>query len=200
MKENMISLLDIMSGMISSTITDDSGWKRFVTDTNIMTKKIKILPYKDAAGTKAEITFKLKDSIKISKCKKVIITIDIKNKKEKEYFENNYRIKELVYLPDGYFIDNAVIQAVKYYVSVEDGKYKIEMDGRSFCASLYFLYEFYNEMIDVNFDYRKYSKIIELFNKKNKNRYKFELVKKKKSYKLTKFDILNTLFFTWIRR
>ena len=41
MKENMISLLDIMSGMISSTITDDSGWRRFVTDTNIMTKKIK---------------------------------------------------------------------------------------------------------------------------------------------------------------
>ena len=198
MKENMISLLDIMSGMISSTITDDSGWKRFVTDTNIMTKKIKILPYKDAAGTKAEITFKLKDSIKISKCKKVIISIDIKNNKEKEYFENNYRIKELIYLPDGYFIDNAVIQAVKYYVSVKDGKYIIEMDGRSFCASLYFLYEFYNDLIDD--DYRKYYKIIELFNIINKNRYKFELVEKKKSYKLTKFDILNTLFFTWIRR
>lgn len=198
MKENMISLLDIMSGMISSTITDDSGWKRFVTDTNIMTKKIKILPYKDAAGTEAEITFKLKDSIKISKCKKVIISIDIKNNKEKEYFENNYRIKELIYLPDGYFIDNAVIQAVKYYVSVKDGKYIIEMDGRSFCASLYFLYEFYNDLIDD--DYRKYYKIIELFNIINKNRYKFELVEKKKSYKLTKFDILNTLFFTWIRR
>lgn len=198
MKENMISLLDIMSGMISSTITDDSGWKRFVTDTNIMTKKIKILPYKDAARTKAEITFKLKDSIKISKCKKVIISIDIKNNKEKEYFENNYRIKELIYLPDGYFIDNAVIQAVKYYVSVKDGKYIIEMDGRSFCASLYFLYEFYNDLIDD--DYRKYYKIIELFNIINKNRYKFELVEKKKSYKLTKFDILNTLFFTWIRR
>ena len=198
MKENMISLLDIMSGMISSTITDDSGWKRFVTDTNIMTKKIKILPYKDAAGTKAEITFKLKDSIKISKCKKVIITIDIKDNKKKEYFENNYRIKELIYLPDGYFIDNAVIQAVKYYVSVKDGKYIIEMDGRSFCASLYFLYEFYNDLIDD--DYRKYYKIIELFNIINKNRYKFELVEKKKSYKLTKFDILNTLFFTWIRR
>ena len=199
MKENMISLLDIMSGMISSTITDDDiGWKRFVTDTNIMTKKIKILPYKDAAGTKAEITFKLKDSIKISKCKKVIISIDIKNNKEKEYFENNYRIKELIYLPDGYFIDNAVIQAVKYYVSVKDGKYIIEMDGRSFCASLYFLYEFYNDLIDD--DYRKYYKIIELFNIINKNRYKFELVEKKKSYKLTKFDILNTLFFTWIRR
>ena len=194
----MISLLDIMSGMISSTITDDSGWKRFVTDTNIMTKKIKILPYKDAARTKAEITFKLKDSIKISKCKKVIISIDIKNNKEKEYFENNYRIKELIYLPDGYFIDNAVIQAVKYYVSVKDGKYIIEMDGRSFCASLYFLYEFYNDLIDD--DYRKYYKIIELFNIINKNRYKFELVEKKKSYKLTKFDILNTLFFTWIRR
>ena len=194
----MISLLDIMSGMISSTITDDSGWKRFVTDTNIMTKKIKILPYKDAAGTEAEITFKLKDSIKISKCKKVIISIDIKNNKEKEYFENNYRIKELIYLPDGYFIDNAVIQAVKYYVSVKDGKYIIEMDGRSFCASLYFLYEFYNDLIDD--DYRKYYKIIELFNIINKNRYKFELVEKKKSYKLTKFDILNTLFFTWIRR
>ena len=198
MKENMISLLDIMSGMISSTITDDSGWKRFVTDTNIMTKKIKILPYKDAARTKAEITFKLKDSIKISKCKKVIISIDIKNNKEKEYFENNYRIKELIYLPDGYFIDNAVIQAVKYYVAVKDGKYIIEMDGRSFCASLYFLYEFYNDLIDD--DYRKYYKIIELFNIINKNRYKFELVEKKKSYKLTKFDILNTLFFTWIRR
>ena len=198
MKENMISLLDIMSGMISSTITDDSGWKRFVTDTNIMTKKIKNLPYKDAARTKAEITFKLKDSIKISKCKKVIISIDIKNNKEKEYFENNYRIKELIYLPDGYFIDNAVIQAVKYYVSVKDGKYIIEMDGRSFCASLYFLYEFYNDLIDD--DYRKYYKIIELFNIINKNRYKFELVEKKKSYKLTKFDILNTLFFTWIRR
>ena len=198
MKENMISLLDIMSGMISSTITDDSGWKRFVTDTNIMTKKIKILPYKDAAGTKDEITFKLKDSIKISKCKKVIITIDIKDNKKKEYFENNYRIKELIYLPDGYFIDNAVIQAVKYYVAVKDGKYKIEMDGRSFCASLYFLYEFYNDLIDD--DYRKYYKIIELFNIINKNRYKFELVEKKKSYKLTKFDILNTLFFTWIRR
>ena len=198
MKENMISLLDIMSGMVSSTITDDSGWKRFVTDTNIMTKKIKILPYKDAARTKAEITFKLKDSIKISKCKKVIISIDIKNNKEKEYFENNYRIKELIYLPDGYFIDNAVIQAVKYYVSVKDGKYIIEMDGRSFCASLYFLYEFYNDLIDD--DYRKYYKIIELFNIINKNRYKFELVEKKKSYKLTKFDILNTLFFTWIRR
>lgn len=199
MKENMISLLDIMSGMISSTITDDDiGWKRFVTDTNIMTKKIKILPYKDAARTKAEITFKLKDSIKISKCKKVIISIDIKNNKEKEYFENNYRIKELIYLPDGYFIDNAVIQAVKYYVSVKDGKYIIEMDGRSFCASLYFLYEFYNDLIDD--DYRKYYKIIELFNIINKNRYKFELVEKKKSYKLTKFDILNTLFFTWIRR
>ena len=198
MKENMISLLDIMSGMISSTITDDSGWKRFVTDTNIMTKKIKILPYKDADGTEAEITFKLKDSIKISKCKKVIISIDIKNNKEKEYFENNYRIKELIYLPDGYFIDNAVIQAVKYYVSVKDGKYIIEMDGRSFCASLYFLYEFYNDLIDD--DYRKYYKIIELFNIINKNRYKFELVEKKKSYKLTKFDILNTLFFTWIRR
>lgn len=198
MKENMISLLDIMSGMISSTITDDSGWKRFVTDTNIMTKKIKILPYKDAARTKAEITFKLKDSIKISKCKKVIISIDIKNNKEKEYFENNYRIKELIYLPDGYFIDNAVIQAVKYYVSVKDGKYIIEMDGRSFCASLYFLYEFYNDLIDD--DYRKYYKIIELFNIINKNKYKFELVEKKKSYKLTKYDILNTLFFTWIRR
>lgn len=198
MKENMISLLDIMSGMISSTITDDSGWKRFVTDTNIMTKKIKILPYKDAARTKAEITFKVKNSIKISKCKKVIISIDIKNNKEKEYFENNYRIKELIYLPDGYFIDNAVIQAVKYYVSVKDGKYIIEMDGRSFCASLYFLYEFYNDLIDD--DYRKYYKIIELFNIINKNRYKFELVEKKKSYKLTKFDILNTLFFTWIRR
>lgn len=198
MKENMISLLDIMSGMVSSTITDDSGWKRFVTDTNIMTKKIKILPYKDAARTKAEITFKLKDSIKISKCKKVIISIDIKNNKEKEYFENNYRIKELIYLPDGYFIDNTVIQAVKYYVAVEDGKYKIEMDGRSFCASLYFLYEFYNDLIDV--DYWRYSKIIQLFTIINKNRYKFELVKKKKSYKLTKFDILNTLFFTWIRR
>ena len=199
MKENMISLLDIMSGMISSTITDDDiGWKRFVTDTNIMTKKIKILPYKDAARTKAEITFKLKDSIKISKCKKVIITIDIKDNKKKEYFENNYRIKELIYLPDGYFIDNAVIQAVKYYVAVKDGKYKIEMDGRSFCASLYFLYEFYNDLIDD--DYRKYYKIIELFNIINKNRYKFELVEKKKSYKLTKFDILNTLFFTWIRR
>ena len=198
MKENMISLLDIMSGMVSSTITDDSGWKRFVTDTNIMTKKIKILPYKDAARTKAEITFKLKDSIKISKCKKVIITIDIKDNKKKEYFENNYRIKELIYLPDGYFIDNAVIQAVKYYVSVKDGKYIIEMDGRSFCASLYFLYEFYNDLIDD--DYRKYYKIIELFNIINKNRYKFELVEKKKSYKLTKFDILNTLFFTWIRR
>ena len=194
----MISLLDIMSGMVSSTITDDSGWKRFVTDTNIMTKKIKILPYKDAARTKAEITFKLKDSIKISKCKKVIISIDIKNNKEKEYFENNYRIKELIYLPDGYFIDNTVIQAVKYYVAVEDGKYKIEMDGRSFCASLYFLYEFYNDLIDV--DYWRYSKIIQLFTIINKNRYKFELVKKKKSYKLTKFDILNTLFFTWIRR
>lgn len=194
----MISLLDIMSGMISSTITDDSGWKRFVTDTNIMTKKIKILPYKDAARTKAEITFKVKNSIKISKCKKVIISIDIKNNKEKEYFENNYRIKELIYLPDGYFIDNAVIQAVKYYVSVKDGKYIIEMDGRSFCASLYFLYEFYNDLIDD--DYRKYYKIIELFNIINKNRYKFELVEKKKSYKLTKFDILNTLFFTWIRR
>ena len=194
----MISLLDIMSGMISSTITDDSGWKRFVTDTNIMTKKIKILPYKDAAGTEAEITFKLKDSIKISKCKKIIITIDIKNNKEKEYFENNYRIKELIYLPDGYFIDNTVIQAVKYYVAVEDGKYKIEMDGRSFCASLYFLYEFYNDLIDV--DYWRYSKIIELFTIINKNRYKFELVEKKKSYKLTKFDILNTLFFTRIRR
>ena len=199
MKENMISLLDIMSGMISSTITDDDiGWKRFVTDTNIMTKKIKILPYKDAARTKAEITFKLKDSIKISKCKKVIISIDIKNNKEKEYFENNYRIKELIYLPDGYFIDNTVIQAVKYYVAVEDGKYKIEMDGRSFCASLYFLYEFYNDLIDV--DYWRYSKIIQLFTTINKNRYKFELVEKKKSYKLTKFDILNTLFFTWIRR
>ena len=199
MKENMISLLDIMSGMISSTITDDDiGWKRFVTDTNIMTKKIKILPYKDAARTKAEITFKLKDSIKISKCKKVIISIDIKNNKEKEYFENNYRIKELIYLPDGYFIDNTVIQAVRYYVAVKDGKYKIEMDGRSFCASLYFLYEFYNDLIDD--DYRKYYKIIELFNIINKNRYKFELVEKKKSYKLTKFDILNTLFFTWIRR
>ena len=198
MKENMISLLDIMSGMVSSTITDDSGWKRFVTDTNIMTKKIKILPYKDAARTKAEITFKLKDSIKISKCKKVIISIDIKNNKEKEYFENNYRIKELIYLPDGYFIDNAVIQAVKYYVSVKDGKYIIEMDGRSFCASLYFLYEFYTDLFDD--DYRKYYKIIELFNIINKNRYKFELVEKKKSYKLTKFDILNTLFFTWIRR
>lgn len=198
MKENMISLLDIMSGMISSTITDDSGWKRFVTDTNIMTKKIKILPYKDADGTEAEITFKLKDSIKISKCKKVIITIDIKNNKEKEYFENNYRIKELIFLPDGYFIDNAVIQAVKYYVAVEDGKYKIEIDGRSFCASLYFLYEFYNDLIDV--DYWRYSKIIQLFTTINKNRYKFELVEKKKSYKLTKFDILNTLFFTWIRR
>ena len=198
MKENMISLLDIMSGMISSTITDDSGWKRFVTDTNIMTKKIKILPYKDAAGTEAEITFKLKNSIKISKCKKVIITIDIKNDKKKEYFENNYRIKEFIYLPDGYFIDNEVIQAVKYYVAVKDGKYKIEMDGRSFCASLYFLYEFYNDLIDD--DYRKYYKIIELFNIINKNRYKFELVEKKKSYKLTKFDILNTLFFTWIRR
>ena len=72
------------------------------------------------------------------------------------------------------------------------------MDGRSFCASLYFLYEFYNDLIDD--DYRKYYKIIELFNIINKNRYKFELVKKKKSYKLTKFDILNTLFFTWIRR
>ena len=198
MKENMISLLDIMSGMISSTITDDSGWKRFVTDTNIMTKKIKILPYKDAARTKAEITFKLKDHIKISKCKKVIISIDIKNNKEKEYFENNYRIKELIYLPDGYFIDNVVIQAIKYYVAVKDGKYKIEMDGRSFCASLYFLYEFYNELIDV--DYWKYSKIIQLFTIINKNRYKFELVEEKKSYKLTKFDILNTLFFTWIRR
>lgn len=198
MKENMISLLDIISGMISSTIADDSGWKRFVTDTNIMTKKIKILPYKDAARTKAEITFKVKNSIKISKCKKVIISIDIKNNKEKEYFENNYRIKELIYLPDGYFIDNAVIQAVKYYVSVKDGKYIIEMDGRSFCASLYFLYEFYNDLIDD--DYRKYYKIIELFNIINKNRYKFELVEKKKSYKLTKFDILNTLFFTWIRR
>ena len=198
MKENMISLLDIMSGMISSTITDDSDWKRFVTDTNIMTKKIKILPYKDAAGTEAEITFKLKNSIKISKCKKVIITIDIKNNKKKEYFENNYRIKECIYLPDGYFIDNVVIQAVKYYVTVKDGKYKIEMDGRSFCASLYFLYEFYNDLIDV--DYWRYSKIIELFTTINKNRYKFELVEKKKSYKLTKFDILNTLFFTWIRR
>lgn len=198
MKENMISLLDIMSGMISSTITDDSGWKRFVTDTNIMTKKIKILPYKDVTGTKAEITFKIKDHIKISKCKKVIITIDIKNNKEKEYIENNYRIKECIYLPDGYFIDNTVIQAVKYYVAVEDGKYKIEMDGRSFCASLYFLYEFYNDLIDV--DYWRYSKIIQLFTIINKNRYKFELVKKKKSYKLTKFDILNTLFFTWIRR
>lgn len=198
MKENMISLLDIMSGMISSTITDDSGWKRFVTDTNIMTKKIKILPYKDAVGTEAEITFKLKNSIKISKCKKVIITIDIKNDKKKEYFENNYRIKELIYLPDGYFIDNTVIQAVKYYIAVKDGKYKIEMDGRSFCASLYFLYEFYNGLIDV--DYWKYSKIIQLFTIINKNRYKFELVEKKKSYKLTKFDILNTLFFTWIRR
>ena len=194
----MISLLDIMSGMISSTITDDSGWKRFVTDTNIMTKKIKILPYKDAVGTEAEITFKLKNSIKISKCKKVIITIDIKNDKKKEYFENNYRIKELIYLPDGYFIDNTVIQAVKYYIAVKDGKYKIEMDGRSFCASLYFLYEFYNGLIDV--DYWKYSKIIQLFTIINKNRYKFELVEKKKSYKLTKFDILNTLFFTWIRR
>ena len=198
MKENMISLLDIMSGMVSSTITDDSGWKRFVTDTNIMTKKIKILPYKDAAGTEAEITFKLKDSIKISKCKKVIISIDIKDNKKKEYFENNYRIKELIYLPDGYFIDNTVIQAVKYFVAVKDGKYKIEMDGRSFCASLYFLYEFYNDLIDV--DYWRYSKIIELFTIINKNRYKFELVEKKKSYKLTKFDILNTLFFTWIRR
>ena len=193
MKENMISLLDIMSRMISTTINDD-GYKRFITDTNIMTKKVKKLPYKDAAETGTETIFKVKDSIKISKCKKVVISFEIKDDKENYYFKNKYHLKECVFLPKAYFIDKRIIRAAEYSIVTEsiekkNNKYKIEIDGKSFCASLYLLYEYYTEKITV--DYQRYLKIIELFEIINNNKYKFELIQKDKSYELTNFDIMS---------
>lgn len=193
MKENMISLLDIMSRMISTTINDD-GYKRFITDTNIMTKKVKKLPYKDAAETGTETIFKVKDSIKISKCKKVVISFEIKDDKENDYFKNKYHLKECVFLPKAYFIDKRIIRAAEYSIVTEsiekkNNKYKIEIDGKSFCASLYLLYEYYTEKITV--DYQRYLKIIELFEIINNNKYKFELIQKDKSYELTNFDIMS---------
>ena len=193
MKENMISLLEIMSRMISTTINDD-GYKRFITDTNIMTKKVKKLPYKDAAETGTETIFKVKDSIKISKCKKVVISFEIKDDKENDYFKNKYHLKECVFLPKAYFIDKRIIRAAEYSIVTEsiekkNNKYKIEIDGKSFCASLYLLYEYYTEKITV--DYQRYLKIIELFEIINNNKYKFELIQKDKSYELTNFDIMS---------
>ena len=193
MKENMISLLEIMSRMISTTIKDD-GYKRFITDTNIMTKKVKKLPYKDAAETGTKTIFKIKDSIKISKCKKVIISFEIKDDKENDYFKNKYHLKECVFLPKAYFIDKRIIGAVEYSIVTEsiekkNNKYKIEMNGKSFCAALYLLYEYYTEKITV--DYQRYLKIIELFEIINNNKYKFELIQKDKSYDLTNFDIMS---------
>lgn len=193
MKENMISLLEIMSRMISTTINDD-GYKRFITDTNIMTKKVKKLPYKDAAETGTKTIFKVKDSIKISKCKKVVISFEIKDDKENDYFKNKYHLKECVFLPKAYFIDKRIIRAAEYSIVTEsiekkNNKYKIEMDGKSFCASLYLLYEYYTEKITV--DYQRYLKIIELFEIINNNKYKFELIQKDKSYELTNFDIMS---------
>ena len=193
MKENMISLLEIMSRMISTTINDD-GYKRFITDTNIITKKVKKLPYKDAAETGTETIFKVKDSIKISKCKKVVISFEIKDDKENDYFKNKYHLKECVFLPKAYFIDKRIIRAAEYSIVTEsiekkNNKYKIEIDGKSFCASLYLLYEYYTEKITV--DYQRYLKIIELFEIINNNKYKFELIQKDKSYELTNFDIMS---------
>lgn len=193
MKENMISLLEIMSRMISTTINDD-GYKRFITDTNIMTKKVKKLPYKDAAETGTKTIFKVKDSIKISKCKKVVISFEIKDDKENDYFKNKYHLKECVFLPKAYLIDKRIIRAVEYSIVTEsiekkNNKYKIEMNGKSFCAALYLLYEFYIGEIIV--DYQKYLKIIELFEIINNNKYKFELIQKDKSYDLTNFDIMS---------